>query len=132
VEKPASEQSPGGATGAYGEVKGHHIHAKSGFEGHVNYDPDKGFSISQEYMEARNWSHQDMTAAQRRLFNELAKSGQQNRLEEHSRIAVEALKAGGASEAQARQLVAESLKHLRSQGVSQPTRIPWSTPKTSQ
>jgi hypothetical protein len=36
-----------------------------------------------------------MSAAQHRLFNELAESGRANTLQEHSRIAVEALKAGG-------------------------------------
>jgi uncharacterized protein YoaH (UPF0181 family) len=55
----------------------------------------------------------------------LANSGRPNTLAEHSRIAVQALQAGGASETQARALVAESLRDLRSQGVRVPTRIPW-------
>jgi hypothetical protein len=55
----------------------------------------------------------------------LAESGRPNILQEHSRIAVEALIAGGASREQARKLVAESLWNLRKQGVRQPTNIPW-------
>jgi len=66
-----------------------------------------------------------MTTAQRRLFDQLADSGAANTMKEHTRIAVEALKAGGATEAEARALVAESLRNLRGQGVRAPTRIPW-------
>jgi hypothetical protein len=66
-----------------------------------------------------------MTAAQRRLFKDLSESGRPNTLEEHTRIALEALKAGGASEAEAKELLLESLRDLRRQGVHVPTRIPW-------
>ena len=44
-----------------------------------------------------------------------------------NRIAVEVLIAGGASEAEARSLVARSLWNLRAQGVRAPTRLPWVT-----
>jgi hypothetical protein len=125
---PSVPSAPPTGTGPYTEVGGHHVHAQSGFRGHPQYDPNQGFSISQELMESRGWNHSDMTATQRRLFNELSESGSANTLQEHTRIAVEALKAGGATEAQARQLVAESLRNLRNQGVTQPTRIPWNTP----
>jgi RHS repeat-associated protein len=112
-------------TGPYRGVRGHHVHAKAGFRGHATYDPKQGFSISQDFMESRNWSHQDMTATQRQLFDELAASGRPNTLKEHTRIAVEALKSAGAPEAEARKLVAESLRDLRAQGVRAPTRVPW-------
>jgi RHS repeat-associated protein len=111
--------------GSYRGVGGHHVHAKAAFRGHGSYNPHSGFSISQEFMESHNWNHQDMTRAQVRLFKDLANSGRPNTLAEHSRIAVQALQAGGASETQARALVAESLRDLRSQGVRVPTRIPW-------
>ena len=117
---------PSGTKGAYRDVGGHHVHAKAGFRGHVGYDPRQGFSVSQEYMKSRGWSHEAMTAEQQRLFRELAASGRANTMEKHTRIAVEALMKGGASEQEARALVAESLKDLRSQGVRQPTDIPWS------
>ena len=121
---PTEATIPTGA-GRYSEVRGHHVHAKAGFRGHTTYDPRRGFSISQDFMESRNWSHQDMTSTQQRLFRELGASGRPNTLTEHTRIAVEALKAGGATDAEARTLVAQSLRDLRSQGARSPTRIPW-------
>lgn len=77
---------------------GHHVHAKAGLKGNTNYDPKKGFSISQQFMEDNNLNHSDMTNMQRKLFKELYESGSPNTLEEHTRIAREALKAGGASD----------------------------------
>jgi hypothetical protein len=112
--------------GAYEDVGGHHVYAKSAFRGHPAYDPQKGFSISQEFMKNRDWDHQKMTLAQRQLFDELAASGRPNTLTEHTKIAVEALKAGGATEAEAREIVDEALKDLRDQGIS-PTKIPWNS-----
>lgn len=122
--RPAAEKLPG-SVGRYADVGGHHVHAKAGLRGHSTYDPKQGFSISQEFMEARGWNHQDMTSMQRRLFDDLAASGRPNTLKEHTRIAVEAMQAGGATRAEARSLAAQSLWDLRSQGVRAPTRIPW-------
>ena len=113
--------------GTYREARGHHIHIKSEFEGHVSYDPNEGFSISQQYMKENDWSHKRMTAEQQRLFKELYKSGRTNTLREHTRIATEALKCGWVPENVARELVAKSLWNLRTQGVRFPTRIPWFT-----
>jgi len=76
-------------------------------------------------MNQKGWNHQDMTNKQRELFKELANSGRPNTLAEHSRIAVEALQAGGAPLNEARILVVESLLNLRLQGVTSPTNIPW-------
>jgi RHS repeat-associated protein len=111
--------------GKYDDVGGHHVHAKAAFRDAVKYDPDKGFSISQEFMEKMGWRHTKMTSAQRQLFKELAQSGKPNTLAEHSKIAMKALQAAGATKEQARYLVQKSLKNLASQGVSIPTNIPW-------
>ncbi|MCO6519407.1 RHS repeat-associated core domain-containing protein, partial [Snodgrassella sp.] len=111
--------------GKYKDVGGHHVHAKAGFKNNLNYDPKKGFSISQDYMNQQGWRHQDMTNYQRKAFTELFNSGRPNTLAEHTRIAVGALKAGGATHQQARNLVAQSLWNLRSQGVTSPSNIPW-------
>jgi hypothetical protein len=46
-----------------------------------------------------------------------------------SGLAVEALKAGGATDQEAQRLVGQSLRNLQEQGVTQPARIPWNTPK---
>ena len=118
--------TPETGTGEYGDVGGHHIHAKAAFKGDVNYDPNKGFSISQDYMTSRDWNHNAMSAKQRELFKELAKSGKPNTLAEQSRIAEEALIAGGATRAEAQQLIQQSLANLKQQGVKYPSRIPWS------
>lgn len=121
------EGSSNADVGEYGDVGGHHVHAKAAFKGDVAYDPNKGFSISQKFMEENGLNHADMTTKQRQLFKELNESGRPNTLEEHTRIANEALKAGGATQKEASRLVQQSLKNLAEQGVTQPTRIPWYT-----
>ncbi len=113
------------AIGRYGDVGGHHIHAKAAFRGDPNYHDNNGLSISQEYMSSRGWDHGAMSAYQHRAFRELASSGGPNTIYEHNRIAVNALKAGGVPEGEARHLVALSLQTLRSDNVRTPTRIPW-------
>ena len=112
-------------TGEYKDVGGHHVHAKAGFKGDIKYDSKKGFSISQEFMESNGLNHQSMTSKQRELFKELYESGGPNTLDEHTRIAREALKAGGASDSMISDLINASLKNLKEQGVTAPTRIPW-------
>lgn len=114
-----------GGTGKYSKVGGHHVHAKAGFKNHATYDPKKGFSVSQEFMKEHKLDHDAMTRKQRQLFSELAKSGKPNTLAEHTRIAKEALVAGGASKELADQLVKESLKNLKEQVVDAPSHIPW-------
>nr|WP_238399302.1 RHS repeat-associated core domain-containing protein [Photorhabdus bodei] len=131
VHNPANWIDPLGlsskkcGTGEYKDVGGHHIHAKAGFKDNVSYDPKRGFSISQDYMAKNKLDHQLMTNHQRSAFKELKNSGSPNTLQEHTKIAVDALEAGGASTQQARNLVAESLWNLRNQGVRVPSNIPW-------
>jgi hypothetical protein len=120
-----AKNAPKTGVGKYSKVGGHHVHAKAGFKNAAQYSKSKGFSISQKYMKDLGWDHQATTNAQRRLFNELAGSGRANTLKEHTRIAVEALQAGGATREQARSLVAQSLKNLREQGARIPSNIPW-------
>lgn len=55
----------------------------------------------------------------------MAKSGCSNTLDEHQKIAVDALKAGGTTTKETRDLVAQSLWNLRSQGVTSSSNIPW-------
>lgn len=115
--------------GEYAKVKGHHVHAKKAFEGHVNYDPKKGFSISNQLMENLEIKHEHITNAQRKLFKDLKDSGRPNTLQEHTRIAVESLIEAGIEKKLARKIVAESLQHLRLSDVKHPTHIPWSKMK---
>ncbi|WP_217283971.1 hypothetical protein, partial [Yersinia aldovae] len=111
--------------GEYKDVGGHHVHAKAGFKNNAKYDPKKGFSISQDYMDKMGLDHQAMTSYQRQAFKNLYNSGRSNSFSEHTKIAVNALEAGGATTQQARDLVAQSLWNLRSQGALSPSNIPW-------
>lgn len=74
-------------------------------------------------MENNELNHQKITSKQRELFKELYESGRANTLAEHTRIAEEALRAGGANESLINDLIQDSLANLTGQGVSQPTRI---------
>ena len=114
-------------------VEGHHVHAKAGLRGAgklpTKYNLNKGFTVSQAYMLSRGWNHEAMTSFQRTAFDALAdavaKGTRKNSMKEHTRIAIGALVAGKVPLAEARWLVAQSLKNLRSQGVYKPSRIPW-------
>lgn len=76
-------------------------------------------------MKENGLDHKEMTKYQRQAFKELHESGRPNTLTEHTQIAVDALIAGGATQAEARSLVAQSLNTLRNNGVRVPTNIPW-------
>jgi RHS repeat-associated protein len=112
-------------TGEYKDVGGHHIHAKAAFKEVASYDLKKGFSISQKLMKDLNLDHNAMTQTQRKLFRELANSGRPNTLIEQTRIAKEALIAGGATEGFANDLLKASLENLKNQNVTAPSNIPW-------
>ncbi|MBE0389459.1 hypothetical protein PLUTE_b0424 [Pseudoalteromonas luteoviolacea DSM 6061] len=112
-------------TGLYSKVKGHHVHAKAAFKENLAYDPKNGFSISQQFMKDNGLDHVAMTRYQRQAFKELSVSGAPNNMRAHTRIAVEALQAGGASREMARSLAAQSLDALRKSGVKTPSNIPW-------
>jgi len=77
-------------------------------------------------MKSKGWDHDAMTAKQRECFKQLKNSGNVNTLAVHSEIARQALRAGGATKAEASRLVSESLKNLQSQGATTPSHIPWS------
>lgn len=116
-----------GATvaGKYKKAGGHHVHAKAAFKGHPCYDPAEAFTVSQRAISYKGWNHQAMTNMQRDLFKQIAEGNLPNTLTTHTAISVEALVAGGATRAEARSLVAQSLRNLRDQGVYFPTDIPW-------
>lgn len=106
-------------------VGGHHVFSKAGFAGAANYNKDTGFSVSQSFMTKMGWNHNDMTTAQRRLFDELHSSGRENNLLEHVRVAYESLKSGGATDTDAGIVTAMALVDMISKGTIEPSRIPW-------
>ena len=115
----------GNGIGLYRDVGGHHIHAKAAFKNHANYNRNNGISISQAMMKGLNLDHNAMTLYQRQAFKKLLESGAQNSLKAHTKIAVEALIAGGAPKKWARKLAAISLLNLRAQRVTKPSNLPW-------
>lgn len=110
--------------GAYRRVGGHHVMQDAAFRGAANYTRGSGFSISQEFMQKRGWDHDAMSTAQRRLQDGLAASGRPNTMAQQSRIARQALVAGGATRAEAAAVVRAALAKFRTDGVPGPTRIP--------
>ena len=46
----ASNAQAQGSAGEYKQTGGHHVHAKAAFKSNLSYDENKGFSISQSYM----------------------------------------------------------------------------------
>lgn len=119
-------EEPVTGIGTYDPVGGHHIYSKAAFKNHPNYDPDTAMTLSQNFMSSRGWTHHpDMARMQRQMFDNLADSRLPNTLKQHTRVAVESLRAGGATFQEARSLTAKALWDLRKQGVRYPTRIPW-------
>lgn len=120
------------AVGAYRSVGGHHIHAKAAFRGNPAYNARAALAISQKAMKDLGINHQVVTAAQQRLFGQLAANvasgAAENSLAAHTAIAEAALLEGGATAEQASALAAESVASLAEQGVTAPTRIPWYGP----
>ena len=111
--------------GNYKDVKGHHVFSKAGFRDAVNYSDKTGFCISNKFMEAMGWKHEEMSKMQRKLFDYLYETGKENTLLEHIDVAYKSLIAGGASETDAAIVTTMALVDLISKGVISPTRIPW-------
>ena len=122
-ETKAGKQRPD--MGEYRHTGGHHVHSKKAFEGDVNYDLKKAFSISEEFMDSLGVKHSKITGFQQQLYREFAKSGRPNTLEEHTRIAIESLVKAGAPREKAIIIVEKSVQDLIKQGITEPTTIPW-------
>jgi RHS repeat-associated protein len=119
--------------GEYAGVAWHHVHAKAAWlikgtldvvKGYT-YSIGRGFAISKSYMLSRGWDHAAMTDYQRTAFAALGASGKPNTMAAQSRIARDALMAGGVPLDEANWFLRESLRNLRAQGVTEPARIPW-------
>lgn len=77
-------------------------------------------------MKEKGWKHEKMTTAQHVNYKELDKSDRPKTLQEHTRVAVKALEAGGASSQEARNIVSQALQQLRKSVATEPINIPWS------
>jgi hypothetical protein len=76
-------------------------------------------------MTQNGWDHGAMTAEQRKQQDALAASGKANTQQVQNNIAQQALVAGGATSAQAKDLTKRSADNLKQQGVKKPSGIPW-------
>ncbi len=108
-----------------GSGGGHHVHMKSAYKSEPKYNPKKALCLSNDEMKRLGIDHDLVSAEQRRLCEELKKSGKPMTREEQNRIAVQALQAGGASEQMARDIVARSQWNLKEKGIRHPTDMPW-------
>jgi hypothetical protein len=117
------------ATGTYHDVDGHHIMAKKAFQGAKGYDKDQALCVGKDFMRKRGWNHGAMTTAQQQMFTELGRrvrgAMRESTLSEHAEVAVKALMAGGATQAEALYLTACALDDLGAAGVTRPQGIPW-------
>jgi hypothetical protein len=113
--------------GEYSRVGGHHIHMQAAFKDVASYNPAKGLSVSQKFMDAMGWKHTEMTNYQRAAYADLSKRGVTPTMRDHNRIAVAALMRAGVPEKYARMMVASSLRNLREQGIKKATQTnhPW-------
>jgi hypothetical protein len=107
------------------ETGGHHIHAKSAFEGNAAYSADDAISISNQYMRSNGLSHSQMTGFQHTLYNGLANSGVPNTMAAQNQVAYSSLRSGGMSRIGSWYLVQRSLRNLARQGIEFPMQIPW-------
>jgi RHS repeat-associated protein len=80
--------------GPFGQVGGHHIHARSAFRGHCAYDQRAALAISHDEIRARGWDHDLMTAKQNQAFAEMRAGQRPNTMSGHDQVAREALVAG--------------------------------------
>ncbi len=106
---------------------GHHVPAKSAFEGAPGYDPKAALAIPNAEMTRLGVQHLKLvTPAQQKLYTAFAKTGKTLTWEAMETIETEALIAGGMEAGMARATVQKAIQALKDAGVSGPTRIPWS------
>jgi RHS repeat-associated protein len=112
----------------YEDEGGHHIHQQAAFRDDPKYSKGDAPALPADILN-RDYIHQEMTNKQRELYKELANdiaSGtRQNTLAEHTKIAYEALIAGGVTADKAQAYVNYSEQWLIKRGVTI-FRIPWS------
>jgi hypothetical protein len=116
----AAELRPYGGSGG-----GHHVPAKSGFEGAPGYNPSEALAIPNAELAKLGVSHPTVTGAQAQLYRAFAQTGQTLTWEAMEAIETQALIRGGMDASQALATVRKAIAALKEAGVSGPTRIPW-------
>lgn len=105
---------------------GHHVPAKSAFEGAAGYDPNVAFAIPNAELARLGAQHLKLiTPAQQKLYTAFAKTGDPLTWQVMETIETQALISGGMNADIARITVQKAIQALKDAGVSGPTRIPW-------
>jgi hypothetical protein len=108
-----------------GKGGGHHVGAKSAFEGAKGFDPDTALAIPNREMARLSINHTRVTTAQRKRYSAFARTGKPLTWDVVQDIETKALIDGGAEPAQAAAAVRRAIQALKDSGVSGPIRIPW-------
>jgi hypothetical protein len=104
---------------------GHHVPAKSAFEGAAGYDLNSALAIPTAELRRLGVNHGLVSGAQQTLYREFARSGEQLTWQAMQAIEIKALIRGGMPPAMAEATVIKAIDALKSSGVPGPTRIPW-------
>ena len=120
IEEAAELKAYGGPGG------GHHIPAKSAFDGAAGYDAKTALAMPNSELVKFGVSHTAVTGAQNAGYTAFAKTGGQLTWDVMQRIETQALVKGGMNEGAAQATVTKAINALKESGVAGPTRIPWS------
>jgi hypothetical protein len=118
-KKPANLQEYGGPGG------GHHIPAKSAFDGDPMYNPKTAPAIPNAEMENLGVEHRTVTATQRQLYRAYARENKPLTWDVVQDIETKALTDGGMSQPTAAATVSKAIRVLKAAGIKAPTRVPW-------
>ncbi|MEJ5343057.1 MAG: hypothetical protein WHT09_15990, partial [Thermogutta sp.] len=118
--KGAAELRPYGGPGG-----GHHVPARKGFEGAPGYDVNKALAIPNDELKKLGIRHGDITQSQRKLYQDLSKTGRELTWDVVQDIETKALVAAGMPHEMAEATVKQAIEALRQAGISKPTHIPW-------
>jgi hypothetical protein len=104
---------------------GHHLPAKSAFEGAVGYDLNQALAIPNAELARLGINHGLVSGAQQTLYRAFAQTGAPLTWEAAAGIETQALIRGGMNPGMAQATVAKAIEALKGAGVPGPTRIPW-------
>jgi hypothetical protein len=118
--------SEGAALRRYGGPGGgHHVPAKSAFDGAPGYNLNDALAIPNAELTRLGVSHPAVTAGQMQGYRAFAATGESLTWDAVSTIETNALVRGGMSPEMASTNVSEAIRALQQAGVAGPTRIPW-------
>jgi len=104
---------------------GHHVPAKSAFDGEPNYGPNSAPAIPNTELGRLKLNHGLISGGQQIFYRKFAKTGQKLTWNDVEAIEIQALIRGGMKNEIAKATVRNAIKMLKKSGVAGPTRIPW-------